>query len=63
MIALGTQPMKPPLGITSESARDLSGTAFSIGILAFMQELTAEIALAFGSASGIGEGTARGSHA
>jgi len=38
------------------SARDLSGTAFSIGILAFMQELTAEIALAFGSASGIGEG-------
>ena len=27
-----------------------------------MQELTGEIALAFGSAFGIGEGTARGSH-
>ena len=44
------------------SARSLSGTPFSIGILAFMQELTGEIGLAFGSASGIGEGTARGSH-
>jgi len=44
------------------SARGLSGTAFSIGILAIMKELTGEIALAFGSASRIGEGTARGSH-
>ena len=59
MIALGTQPMKPPLPM---SARDLSGPAFSIRILRFMQELTGEMALAFGSVSGIGEGTARGSH-